>query len=112
LPFFEFLKLEQNAALVLTDSGTVQEECSILRVPAITIRETTERPETIECGSNIVATTDPHRILSAAKYLKASGAPASWDPPVEYLRTNVSDVVTRILLAGEPHRTPPSARRA
>ena len=40
---------------MLTDSGTVQEECCILGVPAVTVRDTTERPETVECGSNVLS---------------------------------------------------------
>lgn len=55
LGFMEFLKAEANARLVLTDSGGVQEECCILGVPCVTIRENTERPETIEVGANILA---------------------------------------------------------
>lgn len=54
LGFMEFLKVEANAKLVLTDSGGVQEECCILGVPCLTIRENTERPETIEVGANIL----------------------------------------------------------
>jgi UDP-N-acetylglucosamine 2-epimerase (non-hydrolysing) len=101
LPFFEFVQLEKNAAMVLSDSGTVQEECAILRVPVITIRDVTERPETIEAGSNIVASTDPVRILAAARYLLASGTTATWTAPPEYMVPNVSDTVIRILL-GKP----------
>ena len=99
LPFFEFVKLEQNAALVLTDSGTVQEECAIFRVPVITLRDTTERPETVEAGSNIVASTDPARILDAARFLRSCGRRGSWSPPSGYLEPNVSDKLIRILLS-------------
>src|SRR5205814_451087 len=52
LGFFDFVKLEKNARLVLTDSGTVQEECCIFGVPNVTVRDVTERPETLEAGSN------------------------------------------------------------
>lgn len=52
--FFDFLLLEQNALLVLTDSGGVQEECCILQVPCITLRDDTERPETIDAGGNLL----------------------------------------------------------
>jgi UDP-N-acetylglucosamine 2-epimerase (non-hydrolysing) len=97
--FFEFVKLEKHAALVLTDSGTVQEECAILRVPVITIRDTTERPETVEAGSNIVASTDPERIVAVAGFLRARGPRGDWAPPPEYLERNVSDKVVRILLS-------------
>ena len=65
--YLDFLELEANARLVLTDSGGVQEEACILRVPCVTMRQNTERPETIEVGSNLLAGTDPQRILGQAK---------------------------------------------
>lgn len=64
--FLEFLQLESEAALVLTDSGGVQEETCILQVPCVTLRENTERPETITVGANLLAGTDPGRIQQAA----------------------------------------------
>ena len=62
LGLFDFIHLEQNAKCVLTDSGTVQEECCIFRVPNVTIRDVTERPETIEIGSNILSGANPESI--------------------------------------------------
>jgi len=59
--FLEFLQLESNARLVLTDSGGVQEETCILGVPCVTLRENTERPETIEVGANVLAGTGADR---------------------------------------------------
>lgn len=53
--FLDFLQLELNARLILTDSGGVQEEACILKIPCVTLRNNTERPETIEIGSNVVA---------------------------------------------------------
>ena len=67
LGFLEFLQLEANAKLVLTDSGGVQEETCILGVPCVTLRDNTERPETLEAGSNILAGTRPKRILESVK---------------------------------------------
>ncbi|MCK5611941.1 UDP-N-acetylglucosamine 2-epimerase (non-hydrolyzing) [Candidatus Pacearchaeota archaeon] len=58
LGFLEFLQLEANAKLVITDSGGVQEETCILKVPCVTLRENTERPETLEVGSNMLAGTN------------------------------------------------------
>ncbi len=55
--------------LVLSDSGGVQEETCILGVPCVTLRDNTERPETIEVGSNMLAGTSPERILEAAKQM-------------------------------------------
>jgi UDP-N-acetylglucosamine 2-epimerase (non-hydrolysing) len=67
LGFLDFLLLESNAELVLTDSGGVQEEACILRVPCVTLRENTERPETLKVGSNILAGTDSDMILEKAR---------------------------------------------
>ena len=69
LDYLAFLNLESKAILVLSDSGGVQEETCILDVPCVTLRENTERPETLEVGSNILAGTSPERILEAAKLM-------------------------------------------
>jgi UDP-N-acetylglucosamine 2-epimerase (non-hydrolysing) len=79
LGFLDFLKLESNAKLVLTDSGGVQEETCILGVPCITMRENTERPETVEVGSNLIAGTDPERILAGAELMV--NRPTHWQNP-------------------------------
>ncbi len=65
--FLEFLQLEANAKFVLTDSGGLQEETCILGTPCITLRDNTERPETLEVGSNVLAGVDPLAILNHAK---------------------------------------------
>jgi UDP-N-acetylglucosamine 2-epimerase (non-hydrolysing) len=103
--FFDFVRLERGARCVLTDSGTVQEECCIFGVPAVTIRDVTERPETLECGSNILGGT---RADSIARALRAAlSTPPHWTPPPEYLATDVSSTVARIVLG---HHELPSAR--
>jgi UDP-N-acetylglucosamine 2-epimerase (non-hydrolysing) len=63
--YLDFLKLNSRAKVVLTDSGGIQEETTVLKVPCITLRENTERPITAEIGSNQVVGTDPERILAA-----------------------------------------------
>jgi len=63
--FFDFVKLEKTSKCVISDSGTCQEECCIFNVPIITIRETTERQETIECGSNMLSGTKYANIIEA-----------------------------------------------
>ena len=72
LGFLEFLQLEANARLILTDSGGIQEESCILKVPCVTLRKTTERPETIKAGSNIIAGYEPESILASAKEMLKS----------------------------------------
>lgn len=94
--FFDFITLEKNARCVITDSGTVQEECCIFRVPNITIRDVTERPETLESGSNILVSVSPGLILSSLEVVLNDTH--EWEPPPEYLVTNVSSKVVKILL--------------
>lgn len=65
--FLEFLQLEKNAKLILTDSGGVQEEAFIFGVPCVTLRDNTERPETIKYGMNMLAGTNPAKILKFAE---------------------------------------------
>lgn len=61
--YLDFLLLEANAKLILTDSGGVQEESCILQIPCVTLRDNTERPETIEVGANKLVGTEPKNIL-------------------------------------------------
>ena len=98
VPFdlFDFVKLEENALCVLTDSGTVQEECCIFRVPAVTIRDTTERPETVECGSNVLAGCNADRIVEAVRLVTETSF--RWDIPEGYTDPNVSEKVVRFVL--------------
>lgn len=99
--FYDFIRLEENAFCVLSDSGTVQEECAILGVPNVTLRDVTERPETLEAGSNVLAGAEIERLVSLARMVTSSQV--SWTPPAEYTRTNVAETVVRILLS---YRTP------
>jgi UDP-N-acetylglucosamine 2-epimerase (non-hydrolysing) len=94
--FFDFVRLEQSAFCVLSDSGTVQEETCIGGVPNVTIRDATERPETIECGSSVLAGCDVQRILKAVEIV--TRRMGGWQPPSEYLAPHVADTVIRILL--------------
>lgn len=96
LGFFDFVRLERSARAVLSDSGTVQEECAIFRVPNVTIRDVTERPETIECGSNVLSGGKPADVLRAVAV--ALTLPHAWQPPAEYVAEEVSATVVKILL--------------
>jgi UDP-N-acetylglucosamine 2-epimerase (non-hydrolysing) len=69
LDYLNFLRLESNAKLILTDSGGVQEEACILRVPCVTLRDNTERPETLEVGANVLAGTDPKTIAKKVQMM-------------------------------------------
>jgi len=96
LGLFDFVRLEKEAFCVLSDSGTVQEECCIFGVPTVTMRDVTERPETVECGSNILAGVEGERILPSIDLAVRSAG--TWTPPSEYLRDNVADIVAKIVL--------------
>ena len=95
--FFDFVALERNARCVLTDSGTVQEECCIFGVPTVTVRDTTERPETVECGSNILSGVEPEGIRRCLELMLDESA-AAGRPPPEYLVDDVSATVANIVL--------------
>jgi len=77
--YFNFLQLESNAKLVLTDSGGVQEETCVLHVPCVTLRDNTERPETLDVGSNVLAGTNPEAILENVKLML--GRSHDWKNP-------------------------------
>jgi len=79
LDYLSFLRLEGKARLVLTDSGGVQEETCVLKVPCVTLRYNTERPETLEVGSNTLAGTDPQVILEKADLMLRKER--TWDNP-------------------------------
>ena len=72
LGYLDFIKLISSAAIVLTDSGGIQEETSILGVPCLTLRQNTERPITIEEGTNRLVGTDPRRIVEAYHAVRAN----------------------------------------
>jgi UDP-N-acetylglucosamine 2-epimerase (non-hydrolysing) len=96
LGFFQFVRLEQSAFCLLSDSGTVQEEACIFGVPNVTLRDVTERPETLECGSNILCGAMPDDVLRAVRMVTAQRA--RWSPPEEYLAPTVAQTVCRIVL--------------
>ena len=83
-PYMSFLNLWKDAAVVLTDSGGLQEETTVLGVPCVTLRENTERPITVDEGTNVLAGTVPTRILELALEVIESGGrrgrrPTLWD---------------------------------
>ncbi len=96
LGLFDFVKLEKQAFCVLSDSGTVQEEACIFQIPNVTLRDVTERPETVECGSSIIAGCEPESILNAVKTVLSLDC--DWEAPDAYLKKSVSASVVKIIL--------------
>jgi UDP-N-acetylglucosamine 2-epimerase (non-hydrolysing) len=82
LGYLEFLRLMDNAALVVTDSGGVQEETTYLQIPCLTLRENTERPVTIDIGTNELLPLDPALIQRRAKALLAGEGRPGRIPPL------------------------------
>jgi len=96
--FFDFVHLQKNARCVITDSGTVQEESCIFRVPAVTIRQSTERPETILCGSNVLSGLSANRIAECVQLMMNSSR--NWSFPDGYTQGDVSKKVVQFVLGG------------
>jgi UDP-N-acetylglucosamine 2-epimerase (non-hydrolysing) len=97
--YLDFLKLMSSARLVLTDSGGIQEETTILRVPCLTLRENTERPVTVELGTNQLVGRDPARIVAAYRKVMSGEArparlPPGWDGSAA---VRIADVIERAL---------------
>lgn len=97
LGFFDFINLERNSHTVFTDSGTVQEECSIFKIPCIILREFTERPETIEAGSSILLNCKNKGLIQSIEFSKENINLSLKIP--EYFQENVSDIIAKILLS-------------
>jgi UDP-N-acetylglucosamine 2-epimerase (non-hydrolysing) len=74
--YLDFIALEASARLVLTDSGGVQEETTVLGVPCLTLRDNTERPVTVSEGTNQLVGRDPERIVKAARAVLDASPPA------------------------------------
>jgi UDP-N-acetylglucosamine 2-epimerase (non-hydrolysing) len=82
MPYIEFLALQARAAVVITDSGGIQEETTYLGVPCLTLRQNTERPITKELGTNILVGDDPGRLKSELSKILAGKAKRGTNPPL------------------------------
>ena len=99
LSYLEFNYLVKHARGVITDSGGVTEETTVMGVPCITLRDSTERPETITIGTNELIGTDPKNLVDALERLmagewKKGGIPEKWDG---HAATRIVDVLADIL---------------
>ena len=95
--FFDYNNLQLNARLVLSDSGTISEESVILGFPALTIRDSMERPEALESGSIVMCGIDGDEVLNAIEYITKSPKPMM--PPKEYQFPDTSTRVANVLIS-------------
>jgi len=93
LDYFDFLALSANAKLILSDSGGIQEEAAIMKVPLVTLRENTERQETLTLGSNVLAGFEPDSILTKTQEMLKR--PTNWQHPYgERVAEKMLDILT------------------
>lgn len=96
LGFFDYVKLQQNAYVVLSDSGTISEESAMMSFPAVSIRTSTERPEAIDAGTIVLGGITKEQILNSIKLTKNLTVNSTNELPWEY---NVSNTSTRVIKA-------------
>jgi UDP-N-acetyl-L-fucosamine synthase len=97
--FFDYVNLQNNAACVLSDSGTISEESAILGFPAVTVRSSMERPEAMDCGTIILTGLEPQNIISAVKLqVSDENHKRRYCIPEEYRVEDVSFRVVKIIV--------------
>ncbi|MBU0755567.1 MAG: UDP-N-acetylglucosamine 2-epimerase (non-hydrolyzing) [Planctomycetes bacterium] len=82
LGYIDFLKIQSEAALIITDSGGIQEEANILKVPCVTMRENTERPSTLECGGNVLVGNNTQAIIDQVRIMASLDRKNITNPPL------------------------------
>jgi UDP-N-acetylglucosamine 2-epimerase (non-hydrolysing) len=100
--YLDFIQLQKHAQLILTDSGGIQEEACLLGVPCITLRENTERPESIEVGANVLVGRDANKALAAAEqWLSHDSERPKWTNP--FGDGHVAETILDIITQTEPN---------
>lgn len=97
LGFFDYVNLQKNSFMVLSDSGTISEESAMMGFPAISIRTSTERPEAVDAGTIIIGGIQKDQILNAIEITKALSPNEATQLPVEYRVNNTSERVVKVI---------------
>jgi UDP-N-acetylglucosamine 2-epimerase (non-hydrolysing) len=113
--FFDYIRLQRDARCVVSDSGSISEESAMLGYPAVTLRDSMERPEALDAGSVLMSALDPDALLDSVE-MALSDAPSAGAAPAEYAITDTSRRVVRLITstarlsnAWSGVRTPPGA---
>ena len=97
LGFFDYVNLQKNAYVVLSDSGTISEESAMMGFPAVSIRTSTERPEAIDAGTVVLGGISTNEVLNAIKITKGLEVNENSDLPWEYNVKNTSERVVKVI---------------
>jgi UDP-N-acetylglucosamine 2-epimerase len=102
LGFFDYVKLQKNAFVVLSDSGTISEESAMMGFPAVSIRTSTERPEAIDAGTIVLGGISKDSILNAIEIIKGLPLNKKSQLPIEYTITNTSERIIKVIQSYTP----------
>jgi UDP-N-acetylglucosamine 2-epimerase (non-hydrolysing) len=97
LGFFDYVKLQQNAYVVLSDSGTISEESAMMGFPAVSIRTSTERPEAIDAGTIVLGGLSKDSMLNAIEITKGLSVNENSQLPWEYQVTNTAEKIVKVI---------------
>ena len=99
LPYLSFIALQRHATVVITDSGGIQEETTFLGVPCLTVRENTERPITVEIGTNKLVGRDPLRIRQEVEAIASGQGKRRQIPPLwdGHASERIAEIITRMV---------------
>src|SRR5262252_4628163 len=105
LPYLDFLNLQSRAAVVITDSGGVQEETTYPGIPCLTVRENTERPITVSQGTNVLVGRDPQKLAAEIFNILAGKAKKGSTPPLwdGHAGERIAKILTREICENKPH---------
>jgi UDP-N-acetylglucosamine 2-epimerase len=102
LGFFDYVKLQQNAYVVLSDSGTISEESAMMGFPAVSIRTSTERPEAVDAGTIVIGGVNKESMLNAIEITKGLSLNSNSQLPLEYKVINTSERIVKVIQSYTP----------